>query len=99
MILYASNILTLPLLIAIFVIDGYLILAGLCWLIGAVNGQDIRHNPTALQRLVERPIRAVEARLTGWCSGRVRRWGPWIIVLVTALVVRQTLALIVIHIS
>jgi hypothetical protein len=95
MIVFPVHILATPLVLPLAVVDAYILTAALYLIVNRLaRGTSVGWHP-GLSRLIAGPAQAVERWLVRWRGRAVPRWQPWILVFVTALVVREVLAVVI----
>ena len=95
MIIYTHNILTAPLLIAVWCIDLYLFLAAIRFVLITMQGTQSNGLHLFLQRLTDPIPLAIHRRLIRRRTTPIPGWFPWLIVVFGCLVLRHLLIWIV----
>jgi len=91
MIIYTTNILTAPLILAVWCIDLYLLLAAICFVLSRIDRTQTNSLRLTLQKFTDPMPEAVRRRLEARRSKPTPSWLPWLIVVLGCLVLRQLL--------
>lgn len=97
MIIYTINILAAPLVLLIWALDLYVMLAVVRLILGRFSGERASQLCSAMQSLTDPPLRVVERWLLSRNEQQIRPWVPWVIVLVCALICRHLAAWLIIR--
>ena len=91
MIVYTTNILALPLMLLIWIVELFLVISAIRLVLGHLNSVRAQGTCAALQRFTD----PVPEAIHGWLSRRrqkpVPAWLPWLIVTVSSLLLRHIL--------
>ena len=91
MIIYTTNILALPLMLLIWIVELFLVLSAIRLALSHLSNVRAQGACTALQRYTD----PVPEAIHGWLSRRwqkpVPAWLPWLIVIVSSLLLRHFL--------
>ena len=99
MVVFPVHILANPLVLVLAAFDGYVLTAALYLITNRfTRGGHVRWHPV-LGRIITAPAQFMEKRLVLWRSRPVPAWQPWTVVFVTALIVRQLVAVLIVSTS
>jgi hypothetical protein len=97
MVFIPCNLFAAPLMVAIGLIDFYLLMAAIRGIAGSLNHPGARRLSTALQPMTDWPVRWVSGLIASRSGRPLPPWAPWLIVLLTAVFVRQIVLWFILH--
>lgn len=84
-----TNILALPLILLVWVLDAYLLIAFVRLVLSRVSGMQSKPLYLSLQQLTDGIPSRVNRWIAGWRDVSNPSWLPWLVVLVSLIVIRH----------
>lgn len=86
---YVTNIFLVPLVLAVWVLDLYMILAATRWILTRIRTEPASRLCSSLQPFTDALPQAIRKRLEAWLGRRIRNWLVWLVVIVAAMILRN----------
>ena len=84
-----TNILALPLILLVWALDAYLLIALIRLVLGGVRAMQSKPLYLCLQQLADGIPNRVDRWIAGWREVSNPSWLPWLVVLVSLIVIRH----------
>ena len=97
--IYTTNILALPLVITLWIVDAYFFLFLVYGLLTRLSGERVSQLRLALNPFIEPLLGLVNRRLERCATRPIKLWVPWAVVISAGLIVRYVLVLLVVSLA
>ncbi len=94
--IYATNIFAVPLILIVWSMDMYLLLLSARVVLSRLSDKRTNKLSSYLMLFTDPPVQAVKQWIEQQALRRTKQWVPWVVVVVTSLVVRHLLVLLIV---
>ena len=97
--IYTTNILALPLVVILWIVDAYFFLLMAYGILTRLSGERVSQLRLALNPFIEPLLGLVKRRLERCATRPIKQWVPWAVVISAGLIVRHLLVLLIVSLG